>query len=103
MPVSPLTLLLIGFFTLLAYALWSASEHWPIKIVVQRDGITSHRGVAQARVPRLRQFFAQNVRAERKVVIRGKRNRNGQLRLKITGQVPDGTKQQIRNYLNLEL
>lgn len=103
MPVSPLTLLLLGFFALVAYALWIARKHWPIKIVVTPDGMTLHRGVAQARVARLREYFAENVQAESKIVIHASRHRSGRLDLKISGRVPDGTRQQIRNYLNLEL
>ena len=87
-----------------AYGLWTtARPTWPIKIVVSPAGLDSHRGLPRRCVAQVANFFERDVHLASRVVIFAHRQRNGRLRTQFRGRIDAGTRQQIRNFLTIEL
>lgn len=86
------------------YGLWTtAHPSWPIRLVVSRHGLQSHRGLPRRAIGRITGFFKYDVELDGKVVILAARQRGGQVRTRFRGEIDPGTQQQIRNFLNCEL
>lgn len=74
---------------------------YDVKIVLVPDGIKQVDGVPQKLRRELDEFLEQNLPAEGKVVIGGRRQQGGRLRLVFRGPVDGGQQQRFRNFFSL--
>ena len=69
-------------------------------VVRSRSGDVTIKGrLSQAERARVAEFFRNEMAGEPPFVVRGRRGRDGRLRLRFRGPVARGTRQQIRNFL----
>jgi uncharacterized protein DUF3634 len=74
-----------------------------LRIVVKNGRVKSHRGITKAHVRRVVDFLERDVALDGNVVVVGDRDNNGVLRLNFRGNIDEGTRQQIRNFLKMVL
>lgn len=89
---------------LLLFGLWRvARPRWAVTIFADQRGVRSHRGLAEAQRWELVEFFERDVSLPGKVVIRAQRHPDGYLRIQFRGRIDPGTRQRIRNFMNIVL
>jgi hypothetical protein len=91
---NPLILAVLVFVVWLFYR-----RRWPTRIVVDRNGVRSHRGLPKSREREILAFLNDDVSFEGKVTIGLARSQNGSLQTHFAGRIDEGTRQRIRNYL----
>jgi hypothetical protein len=103
-PVGNDTLSMWCLVALIFVFIWVALRpRHPLKIVIRNGRVTSHRGLAKAQVRRVVDFLQRDVALDGNLVIAGGRDANGVLRLIFRGNIDEGTRQQIRNFLKMVL
>jgi hypothetical protein len=96
--------LFVCAIVLAAVVVWAVMRRWqPVEITVDNGRVTGLRGIAQAQTKRVVSFLEHDVALNGKVTVVGNRDANGVLRINFRGNIDEGTRQQIRNYLKLIL
>lgn len=95
-----LLLLRIAVPALILYGLWVwVRPKWAFKIVADETGVRSHEGITTSQQRRLLDLFCKMRFVEGRVIVQGRNDENGQLKLRFSGNISDDTKQQIRNFI----
>ena len=94
------TIVVLGIAGWLA---WSAlGRRYALRIVLDEEGVRSHRGLAKARQSEVIEFLERHVAVEGRAVILGVPVQGGKLRLHFRGKIHSGSQQQIRNFFTLD-
>lgn len=88
--------LMVGF---VLFVLWRAmNPRWQFKVVVSENAVAMVRGLPVSSRSKLESFFSQDLKCSAKLVMTGRRERDGRLVLWIQGTDDAGVKQRIRNF-----
>ncbi len=71
---------------------------WSICIVMDRAGVKSMRGIPLSQQSNIRNFLEKDLGIQRPFRILGARSKSGRLRIRVLGDIDNGTVQRIRNY-----
>jgi hypothetical protein len=94
----------ICLLSLAAVFIWVAlGRKAQLEIVINDGRITNYRGLTKAQLHRIADFLERDIALNGKVVVGGCRDSNGVQRLNFRGDVDEGTRQQIRNFLKIAL
>jgi hypothetical protein len=86
---------------LICYVVWCVIRpRYAVRIVIDDQGIKYHHGLPAAHEREVLEFLQEQLTLERELTICVNRQPGGYLRISFKGQIPPGTRQQIRNYLN---
>ncbi len=80
-----------------------ARPRYPLRIVLADGQVVSHDGLAKARVKRVVEFLERDVHLNGRVTVCGIRDAQHEWRIHFQGRIDEGTAQQIRNFLKLNL
>lgn len=82
------------------YGLWRATRtSWAMCIIAGPEQVKFVRGIAAAQQVKISQFLRDDITLAEPITILANKRPSGQLQLKITGDIDDGLRQRIRNYL----
>lgn len=97
-------LLRIGVPIAIGYILWRAWKRKPtFSIVLDETGVRSHQGITTNQQQRLLELLQKTRFVEGQVVVRGRSQRSGQLKLEVVGPLSDEAKQQVQDYIASKL
>lgn len=86
------------------YAFWSVLRpKWDVQIVVENGFVTRTRGIPASKRSAVEAFLLHDVNLEGRHEVLARRDRSGRLTIHLKGNLDDGLKQQIRNYLMASL
>lgn len=87
----------------IVYGIWRICRPcYDFRVVVKSSGVVSHTGIRTPQQRRLLRLVSESVVTDEKVVICGRTDTEGQLRLTFSGAIDAGTQQQIRNFVLAE-
>ena len=91
-----IAIILIGL-ALLLWKLLTPKTIFLIKVNQQYFKFKGH--LPESKLARIKEFFVNDVQADRPLVVLGVKKGNSRIELRFRGNVDPGTKQQIRNFL----
>jgi hypothetical protein len=94
------SLFAIAAIGIVGTALFFATRpNWALVVVADRNGVRSCRGIPKLHEASLIQFLTTEIPIQGRVIIRGLRQKNGLMRLQVSGSLDSGSRQRIRNFL----
>jgi len=72
---------------------------WALVVVADQNGVRCCRGVPKLHEANLTKFLTTEIPLHGRVTIRGLRQKNGLMRLQVSGPIDSGSRQRIRNFL----
>ena len=98
---SLLKIALVAFF---AWLVWSVFRpRYTLRIVVDKDGVHSATGLSAAQKQKVLGFLENDIELENRITILGARRRDGGMCFTLRGRLHPSIRQQIRNFLLLNV
>ena len=90
----------IAAVSIIGVALFFAMRpNWALLVVADQNGVRTCRGIPKLHEANLTQFLSNEIPLQGRVIIRGLRQKNGLMRLRVSGPLDSGSRQRIRNFL----
>jgi len=90
----------IGAVSVIGFALFFAMRpNWALFVVADQNGVRTCRGIPKLHQASLTRFLTTEIPLRGRVIIRGLRQKNGLMRLQVSGPLDSGSRQRIRNFL----
>ena len=91
---------LVFIVVLVIVILRVVTPRWDVHIVVRDDSVQFRKGIAEVKRTAMENFFRNDLKLQREIQVRGRRDQNGRLSIHVDGELDAGTQQRIRNFLH---
>jgi hypothetical protein len=90
----------VGAVGIVGCALFLAMRpNWALVVIADKNGVRRCRGIPKLHEAQLIEFLTKEIPVQGRVTIRGLRQKNGLMRLTVSGPLDSGSRQRIRNFL----